>query len=53
MTGDEADFEETGNSEADVALSPNDNADPQVIVDRKVPQKIRDKYEVISIGTQR
>lgn len=32
----------------DVALVPNDAADPASIVDRKVPQGVRDKYEVIS-----
>jgi hypothetical protein len=32
----------------DVSLRPNENADPQEIVDRKVPQEIRDKYDVIS-----
>jgi hypothetical protein len=32
----------------DVSLKPNENADPQEIVDLKVPQSIRDKYEVFS-----
>lgn len=32
----------------DVSLKPNENADPQSIVDKKVPQAIRDKYDVIS-----
>lgn len=32
----------------DVALAPNEAADPQGVVDRKVPADIRDKYEVIS-----
>jgi Restriction endonuclease BglII len=32
----------------DVALAPNEAADPPAIVDRKVPQDIRDKYEIIS-----
>jgi hypothetical protein len=32
----------------DVALAPNDAADPQTIVDRKVPADIRAKYEIIS-----
>src|SRR5258707_6041293 len=46
----EADFEdsEEGGSDTDIALAPNENADPQAIVDRKVPQSIRDKYEVVS-----
>lgn len=32
----------------DVSFKPNENADPQEIVDRKVPQSVRDKYEVFS-----
>jgi hypothetical protein len=32
----------------DVASAPNEAADPQAIVDAKVPQDIRDKYEIIS-----
>jgi hypothetical protein len=32
----------------DVALKPNENADDQSIVDRKVPQAIREKYEIFS-----
>ena len=32
----------------DVSLRPNENADDQAIVDRKVPKEIRDKYDVIS-----
>lgn len=42
------DDEDGGEATADVSLSPNENADPQTIVDRKVPQAIRNKYEVIS-----
>ena len=37
-----------GGSTDDVSLKPNENADPQEIVDLKVPQSIRDKYEVFS-----
>lgn len=33
---------------ADVSLAPNENADPQAIVDAKIPQSVRDKYEIIS-----
>src|SRR3954462_15821009 len=32
----------------DVASAPNDAADPQTIVDRKVPADVRRKYEIIS-----
>jgi hypothetical protein len=32
----------------DVALAPNEAADPQAVVDRKVPEDIRTKYEVVS-----
>lgn len=32
----------------DVSLNPNDNADPQPVVDRKVPQSVRDRYEIYS-----
>jgi len=32
----------------DVALKPNENADDQATVDRKVPKSIREKYEVFS-----
>jgi Restriction endonuclease BglII len=32
----------------DVATAPNENADPPETVARKVPQSIRDKYEVYS-----
>ena len=39
---------EGGGTTDDVSLKPNENADPQEIVDRKVPQSIRDKYEVFS-----
>jgi hypothetical protein len=47
------DEEEEGDTEYaasvdDVALAPNEAADPQEVVDRKVPADIRDKYEVIS-----
>jgi hypothetical protein len=39
---------EDGGSTDDISLKPNENADPQEIVDQKVPQSIRDKYEVFS-----
>jgi hypothetical protein len=42
------DDDEDGDANDDVSLKPNENADPQEIVDRKVPQSIRDKYEVYS-----
>ena len=32
----------------DVSLSPNENADDQKIVDRMIPQAIRDKFEIVS-----
>src|SRR5215467_1206239 len=32
----------------DVALAPTEAADPQDVVDRKVPGDIRSKYEVVS-----
>jgi hypothetical protein len=41
------DSDEDGSTD-DVSLKPNENADPQEIVDRKIPQSIRDKYEVFS-----
>ncbi len=40
--------EENGGATDDVSLRPNENADPAEIVDRKVPQSVRDKYEVYS-----
>ena len=46
--GTEIEGVETGDPTSDVSLSPNENADPTALVDRKVPQTIRDKYEVIS-----
>jgi hypothetical protein len=42
------DDEEDGDANDDVSLKPNENADPQEIVDREVPQSIRDRYEVFS-----
>jgi hypothetical protein len=42
------DSEEMAASTDDVSRKPNENADPQEIVNRKVPQSIRDKYEVVS-----
>lgn len=51
MADDDIDIEEDGDEAAstdDVSLKPNENADPQDIVDRKVPQSVRDKYEVYS-----
>ena len=46
---DEEDLEaEAEGLSDDVALAPNEAADPQSIVDLKVPQDIRDKYEIIS-----
>src|SRR5258708_29781281 len=41
------DSEDSGSTD-DVSLSPNENADPQDIVDRMVPALVRTKYEVIS-----
>jgi hypothetical protein len=41
--------EKLGDGEtADVALRPNENADAQSLVDAKVPQGIREKYEIYS-----
>ncbi len=40
------DSEDSGSTD-DVSLSPNENADPQDIVDRMVPALVRTKYEVI------
>ena len=52
MTGeDEVEQDELapeGENPVDDIAAPNDTADPQEIVDRKVPKAIRDKYEVIS-----
>jgi hypothetical protein len=50
MADDDIEDEDTeeGGSTDDVSRKPNENADPQEIVDRKIPQSIRDKYEVIS-----
>jgi hypothetical protein len=45
LEDDEAD---EGVSADDISLSPNENADPQAIVDLKVPLSIRQKYEVFS-----
>jgi hypothetical protein len=44
---EEIEGEEEGAND-DVSLKPNENADPREIVDRKVPQEVRDKYEVFS-----
>lgn len=44
---EEIDGEDEGTND-DVSLKPNENADPQDIVDRKVPKEIREKYEVVS-----
>src|SRR5665213_3053559 len=49
--GGMADEEIEGEEEVatdDVALKPNENADDQATVDRKVPKSIREKYEVFS-----
>jgi hypothetical protein len=42
--------EELGTEEAgdDVSLRPNENADDKDLVDRLVPAKIREKYEIVS-----
>ena len=32
----------------DVSLRPNENADDRALMERLVPAKIRDKYEVVS-----
>lgn len=48
VTDDEDEVEESIESAEDVSLTPSDAADPQPVVDRKVPKAIRDKYEVIS-----
>jgi len=42
------DDDDDGDANDDVSLKPNENADPQEIVDLKVPQSIRDKYDVFS-----
>jgi hypothetical protein len=42
------DDDENGDANDDVSLKPNENADAQEIVDRKVPKSIRERYEVIS-----
>lgn len=39
---------EGGSFGDDIALTPNEAADPQSIVDRKVPSDIRTKYDVVS-----
>lgn len=44
----EDDEEEDEGAGDDVATAPNENGDPPEIVARKVPQSIRDKYEVYS-----
>jgi Restriction endonuclease BglII len=48
IADDLTDGESGHKSPPDISLRPNENADPQEIVDRKVPQSIRDKYEVFS-----
>jgi hypothetical protein len=35
-------------TEDDVSLRPNENADERSLVDRVIPGKIRDKYEIVS-----
>lgn len=42
------DGEEEEASTDDVSLKPNENADAQEIVERKIPQSVREKYEVFS-----
>lgn len=42
------DNDENGDANDDISLKPNENADAQEIVDRKVPKSIRERYEVIS-----
>lgn len=42
------DEEDDGGATDDVSLKPNENADPPEIVNRTVPQSVRDKYEVYS-----
>jgi len=37
-----------GSSQDDISLAPNDAADPKTIVDAKIPEDIRGKYEVYS-----
>lgn len=44
---EDREIEEFGLDE-DVALAPNEAADSQSIVDKKIPQDIRDKYEIVS-----
>ena len=47
---EETDFEEPDEigSDTDVAVAPNENADPSAIVNSKVPQSIRSKFEIVS-----
>jgi Restriction endonuclease BglII len=45
---DEGESEIEDDVSDDVALAPNENADPQSVTNRKIPSDIRDKYEVIS-----
>src|SRR5260370_38944978 len=42
------DQEEPEEPQEDVSLVPNDAADPRTILEAKIPQDIRDKYEVHS-----
>jgi hypothetical protein len=46
--GDEDDDQEVEIAQAEVAAAPNEIADPQWIVDAKIPEDIRDRYEVYS-----
>lgn len=42
------DENDNDSNQDDVSLAPNDAADPQTIVNAKIPKDIRDKYEVFS-----
>jgi hypothetical protein len=48
MADDEEIEDDEEGATDDVSLRPNENADSQEIVDRKVPKEIRDKYDIIS-----
>ncbi len=48
MISDDEDIDDESSDEGDVSLAPNEAADPQSIVDAKIPKDIRDRYEVFS-----
>ncbi len=48
MSGEFSEKDQEGDSSEDVSFQPSDAADPVSIVEAKIPQDIRDKYDVFS-----